>query len=162
MKGIKKMKYYIYTHAINGVVFYIGSNWNKGTKDRAYIMTSRGRTSGWHEYVNNNGGKENVEVNIIEYFNDRLECLHREHELIYEYQDKNLAIVNKEGYKGSRNPMYGKKGKDSPNYGKVRTEEHKKNYRKAASKRICTLKCKKCGMEFKAKGPTTKYCLKCK
>ena len=156
------MKYYIYTHAINGVVFYIGSNWNKGTQDRAYNMLSRARTKKWHEYVNNNGGKENVKVEIIERFDDRLKCLNREYELIEIYHEKGLAFISQEGVKGSKNPMYGKRGKDSPNYGKVRTEEHKKNYREAARKRMCTLKCKKCNEEFKAKGPTTKYCLKCK
>lgn len=37
--------------------------------------------------------------------------------------------------KGEKNPMFGKKGPDNPNYGKVRTEEHKKNYSRAAEKR---------------------------
>ena len=155
------MKYYIYTHAINGVVFYIGSNWNKGTQDRAYNMLSRARTKKWHEYVNENGGKENVTVEIIERFDDRLECLHREHELIYEYQDKNLAIVNKEGYKGSRNPMYGKKGKDNPNTGKVRTEEHKKKYSEAAKRRRIPKKCANCEKDFIARAPNGKYCKEC-
>lgn len=156
------MKYYIYTHALNGVVFYIGSNWNQGTQNRAYNMASRARTKKWHEYVNNNGGKENVEVKVIERFDDRLECLNREYELIEIYHEKGLAFISQEGVKGSKNPMYGKRGKDSPNYGKVRTEEHKKKYREAAAKRVCTLTCQKCGEEFKTKGPTTKYCLKCK
>lgn len=156
------MKYYIYTHAINGVVFYIGSNWNRGTQERAYNMLQRARTKKWNEYVDNNGGKKNVEVEIIERFDDRLECLNREYDLIEIYHEKGLAFISQEGVKGSKNPMYGKRGKDSPNYGKVRTEEHKKNYREAAAKRICTLKCQKCKEEFKAKGPTTRYCLKCK
>ena len=37
--------------------------------------------------------------------------------------------------RGKNNSMYGKRGKDSPNYGKVRTEEHRKNYSLAAQKR---------------------------
>ena len=156
------MKYYIYTHTLNGVVFYIGSNWKLGKPDRAYVIRSGQRTKKWNDYVNKNGGRENVEIEIIERFDDRLECLKREYELIDLYHKKGLAFVSQEGVKGSKNPMYGKRGKDSPNYGKVRTEEHKEKYREAAKNRICTLKCKKCGMEFKAKGPTTKYCLKCK
>ena len=156
------MKYYIYTHAINGVVFYIGSNWKSGIQNRAYVTKSGQRTKKWNEYVKSNGGREKVDIKIIERFDDRLECLNREYELIEIYHEKGLAFISQEGVKGSKNPMYGKRGKDSPNYGKVRTEEHRKNYREAALKRVCTLKCQKCNEEFKAKGPTTKYCLKCK
>lgn len=143
-------------------MFYIGSNWKSGIQDRAYVTKSGQRTKKWNEYVKSNGGREKVDVEIIERFDDRLECLNREYELIEIYHEKGLAFISQEGVKGSKNPMYGKRGKDSPNYGKVRTEEHKKNYREAALKRICTLKCKKCNEEFKAKGPSTKYCLKCK
>ena len=32
---------------------------------------------------------------------------------------------------GTNNPMYGKRGKDNPNYGKIRTEQQKEIYRKA-------------------------------
>ena len=156
------MKYYIYTHAINCVVFYIGSNWKSGIQNRAYVTKSGQRTKKWNEYVKSNGGREKVDIKIIERFDDRLECLNREYELIEIYHEKGLAFISQEGVKGSKNPMYGKRGKDSPNYGKVRTEEHRKNYREAALKRVCTLKCQKCNEEFKAKGPTTKYCLKCK
>lgn len=37
--------------------------------------------------------------------------------------------------RGENNPMFGKKGEDCPNYGKKRTEEHKKKYSEAAKKR---------------------------
>ncbi len=37
--------------------------------------------------------------------------------------------------RGSNNPMYGKKGEESPNFGKIRTEEHKKNYSETAYQR---------------------------
>jgi len=36
---------------------------------------------------------------------------------------------------GINNPMWGKKGADSPNTGKVRSQEHRENYSKAAHKR---------------------------
>jgi len=39
------------------------------------------------------------------------------------------------GSSGKNNGMFGKKGGDSPNYGKVRTDEHKRNYSLAARKR---------------------------
>ncbi len=37
--------------------------------------------------------------------------------------------------RGVNNVMYGRRGKDSPNHGKKRTEEHKEKYREAAKKR---------------------------
>ena len=37
--------------------------------------------------------------------------------------------------RGKNNSMSGKKGKDNPNYGKIRTKEHREKYRKAAQKR---------------------------
>ena len=43
-------------------------------------------------------------------------------------------FINNHDSQGEFNPMYGKKGKDNPNTGKVRTEAHKKKYR-AAGKR---------------------------
>lgn len=155
------MKYYIYTHAINGVVFYIGSNWKSGIQDRAYVTKSGQRTKKWNEYVKSNGSREKVDIKIIERFDDRLECLNREYELIEIYHEKGLAFISQEGVKGSKNPMYGKRGKDSPNYGKVRTEEHRKNYSEAAKRRRIPKKCANCEKDFIARAPNGKYCKEC-
>ena len=155
------MKYYIYTHSINGVIFYVGSNWMRANKNRAYEISRRDRTLSWNDYVDSNGGKEKVEIKIIETLNDKKECLKRELEIIEELQRKGLAMACKEGNSGKKNPMYGKKGKDNPNTGKIRTEEHKRKYREAFKKRMYTKICVKCGSSFQTKGANAKRCEKC-
>ena len=44
-------------------------------------------------------------------------------------------FIKEHSTRGELNPMYGKRGKDSPNYGKVRNAEHRANYSRAAQKR---------------------------
>ena len=119
--------YYVYTHSINGDVFYVGSNWSKGNQERAY--ETNGRPEKWHEFVNANNME--YEVRIVSRHTSSIEAHRAEYKMIEEYHDIGLAEASGEDQRGSRNPMWGRKGKLSPFYGKERPESVKKKISEA-------------------------------
>lgn len=100
-------KYYVYRHFIGENTFYIGSNWSKGNPNRAYEIQKRDRTKIWNNYVASNGGSENVQIEIIEYFDSKKEAYEKEMELINYYRSIGQAEANNEGLKGENHPRYG-------------------------------------------------------
>lgn len=117
-------KYYVYTHSINGKVFYVGSNYRAGNPYIAYEKS--GRSKKWYEIVNENN--ENYDIEIIQYFDTSTEAINYERQLIRYYHDIGLAQASGEDYRGERNGMYGKENK----WGK-HTEDSKKKISKANS-----------------------------
>lgn len=124
------MKYCVYSHSINGIVFYIGSKVSKN--NRPYDKKQRNKD--WWNFVNSNNG--NYDVEIIKEFNNKHECLSYEMKLIREYHDKGQALASHQDYRGERNGMYGisRTGEQNPFYGKKHTEDTIKRIREKARK----------------------------
>lgn len=120
-------EYYIYTHSIEGKVFYIGSNWFKCNDNRAY--EKNGRPKKWHEIVNANGG--NYDVEIVSRHKESKETYRAEYKMIERYHDMGLAEASGEDQRGSRNPMWGRRGELNPFYGIKQSESAKKRVSEA-------------------------------
>lgn len=146
-----KKQYYIYTHSINGKVFYVGSNFVKGNPNRAYEKFSRPKK--WYEIVEKNNW--NYDIEIVDYFDTGKQAARAETELIYHYHDigqaeasgedmrgklvgekngmygKTLSKETKKilsekcGRPGELNGMYGRKGKEAPMFGITPTNARK-------------------------------------
>jgi hypothetical protein len=106
--------YYVYTHSIDGKVFYVG----KGRGNRAYQTRSRNRY--WHNMVNKYG---HPTIKIVK---DKLtddESYELEKTLIKEYGIDNLVNISEGGtiYGDS----YDKSGNNNPMYGKTHSKEAK-------------------------------------
>lgn len=115
------MKYYVYTHSLNGEIFYVG----KGSGTRVKRLTYRSER--WKEIV---GDKSiDVEVNIVARFHAGKEAYDFEKKLIELYKSIGLCQANEslgtmisdqtkqklsEKKKGAKNGMYGKTGGKSP------------------------------------------------
>ncbi|MDQ0999762.1 hypothetical protein QFZ28_000162 [Neobacillus niacini] len=115
------MKYYVYTHSLNGEIFYAG----KGSGARASRLTRRSER--WNQIVRDKSG--DVQVNIVARFHDEIEAYDFEKKLIELYKSIGLCRANEslgtkitdqtkeklsEKKKGRRNGMYGKTGGKSP------------------------------------------------
>lgn len=119
--------YYIYTHSIDGRVFYIGSNWSKCNENRAYERN--GRPKKWHEIVDANDGR--YDVNIVSRHKESRETYRAEYKMIEKYHDMGLAEASGEDQRGKRNPMWGRRGELSPFYGMKRPESVKRRVSEA-------------------------------
>lgn len=120
-------KYCTYTHAINGVVFYVGH----GTFNRPYEKGRRGkdRNTLWFDIVEENNWQ--YEINIVFESNSKAECLQKEVELTKAYKEIGEASANKNignalsEEQKSLLSQYGKEKTGNKNsfYGKHHTEE---------------------------------------
>lgn len=113
------MKYYVYTHKLNGNVFYVG----KGSKNRSNRFSLRSQP--WNDFVGDN--QKGIEVDIVRYFDDESQAYKFEEELTTHYKKLGQAQANviagvtisenvkrkiSEGLKGENNGRYGVTGKD--------------------------------------------------
>ena len=147
---------YKITNVANGK-FYIGSavniknrfsthisELNSGTHDNRHLQRA------WRKY-----GKDNFKFEIIENVEDKQLLLEREQFYIDNFNpDYNICrtagntsgrkatdetklkiSINHADVSGEKNPMYGKKGELSPNYGKIHKEETKEKIRIAIGDR---------------------------
>lgn len=114
------MKYYVYTHSLDGQVFYVG----KGCRNRAQLFKRRSKL--WHDIVGDRQAE--IEIEIVKYFDDEMKAFDFEGELTAYFKNIGQAQANKiigtkptdetkrllsETKKGDRNGMYGKRGAKS-------------------------------------------------
>ncbi|MGG2025041.1 hypothetical protein AB1282_04640 [Gottfriedia sp. S16(2024)] len=105
-----KKIFYVYSHSLDGKIFYIGSNCgtnNKHNPNRAWERSYRN-----DKYKNYVGDRLNeIEVNILEWLPIRTtsgECQRREIEWIHYYHDLGLAECSGQDHRGEKNGNYGK------------------------------------------------------
>lgn len=116
--------YYVYTHSINGKVFYVG----KGRGNRAYQTRSRNRH--WHNVVNKYG-QPTIEIVKDNLTND--ESYELEKTLIKEYGISNLTNKSEGG--SIYGDSYDKSGENNPMYNRHHSEETIQKIREDALKR---------------------------
>lgn len=107
-------KYYVYTHSLDGEIFYVG----KGCRSRAVRFTFRSKK--WNDFVGDN--VDRIKVDIIQWFEDEMEAYDFETKLTALYKSVGLCQVNgsigtlltdtakrkiSEKVKGKNNGMYG-------------------------------------------------------
>lgn len=113
------MKYYVYTHKLNGEIIYVG----KGTRNRAYRFYRRSEL--WKTIV---GDKQDlIKADIVAWFDDEMEAFEYESKLTAQYKSMGLCRANitvgtkltentkriiSEKLKGESNGMYGIRGGD--------------------------------------------------
>lgn len=110
--------FYVYQHLRkdNDIPFYIG----KGCKDRAW--RKRRKNKGWNNIVNKVGFK----VEILKYFKDEIKAIEYEHQLIKEYRDNNIELVNQTQYsKGGTSYSYTDEVKKKQSLGQIGTKRPK-------------------------------------
>ena len=110
---MRKDKYYVYEHWIDGVCFYVG----KGRKRRPFELKSK-RNKLWNEIVC--GRYDEIKINVIKEFDTNKEAIQYETELTMEYVKQNMCKANGKKYGASYF------NKDNPFYGEKHTEETKK------------------------------------
>jgi hypothetical protein len=120
--------FYVYQHLRkdNNIPFYVG----KGLKNRAYKKSRRNK--GWNNIVN----KVGFIVEIIKYFNNEDDAIEYEHNLIKEYRNKNISLVNQTKYSsGGTKWSYTEEVKQKQSLGQVGTKRPKsKEWREKISK----------------------------
>lgn len=103
---MRKDKYYVYEHWIDGVCFYVG----KGRKRRPFELKSK-RNKLWNEIVC--GRYDEIKINVIKEFDTNKEAIQYETELTMKYVKQNMCKANGKKYGSSYfnkdNPFYGKK-----------------------------------------------------
>ena len=144
---------YMVTNKINGKVYVGSHSWDKEGIDPNYYGSGTAITRAVKKY-----GKENFQVEVLYYYNTIEECRADEERILTEYDVKNCPhsynlknsaigftskdvkgrILSEEhkqkisqANKGKNNSQYGKRGKDSPNYGKHHTAESRKKMSEA-------------------------------
>ena len=132
------MSNYVYAivNKINLKLYFGSHSWDGEGLDPNYYGSGRIIKQAVKKY-----GKDNFIVYPIKFYDNVEECRKAEEELLkkydisnnpYCYNLKNSAIgMNSEDVKGENNPMYGKRGKGSPNYGKHHTDETRKKMSQA-------------------------------
>ena len=140
---------YMVTNKINGKVYVGSHSWDKEGIDPNYYGSGTAITRAVKKY-----GKENFQVEVLYYYDTIEECRQDEERILTEYNVrdcphsyncKNRAMGGDKGKPlsestkrkisesrtGERHPLYGKRGKDSPRYGKHHTEETRKKLSRA-------------------------------
>lgn len=119
-----KNKYYVYTHSYGNEIFYVGY----GSFNRAWSFPEKGkigtRNDEWWKFCKED--LDNIEVEIIKYFDDKKEAYTYESYYTQKLFDEGHPLVNKAiGHKiiGKYNGQY---GKPSSFKGRKHTEEAKK------------------------------------
>lgn len=129
-------KYCVYTHSLNGIVFYVGMGLTIYRPENF-----RCRSKYWKDFVKNN--TKNIKINIVKTFDNREDALKLEKELIIHY--KNLGQAQANIFIGTSNPnelngMYGKghlvSGEKNHFYGKTHTNEVKEKISKHCKERF--------------------------
>ncbi len=80
------MKYYVYTHSLDGEIFYVGKG--SGTRARRFTF----RSEQWNEVVGNR--VDNVESNIVCYFQSEKDAYDFETKLTALYKSVGLCRAN--------------------------------------------------------------------
>ena len=119
---------YMVTNKINGKVYVGSHSWDGEGLDPNYYGSGTAITRAVKKY-----GKENFQVEVLYYYESVEECRKDEERILTEYDVKNCphsyniknaAIgMTSEDMTGENNPNYGKRGKDSPLYGKHLSED---------------------------------------
>ena len=119
---------YMVTNNINGKVYVGSHSWSGEGIDKNYYGSGIAISKAVKKY-----GKENFQVEVLYYYDTVEECRADEERILTEYNVKdcphsynikNSAIgFTSEDMTGEKHPMYGKRGEDSPLFGKHRTEE---------------------------------------
>jgi len=110
--------FYVYQHLRkdNNTPFYIG----KGCKDRAW--RKKRNNKGWNNVVNKVGFK----IEILEYFKDEKEAIKYEHQLIKEYRNCGIELVNQTQYsEGGTSYSYTYEVKQKQSLGQIGTKRPK-------------------------------------
>lgn len=130
------MKYYVYTHSLDGKVFYVGQSNTSTEINRAYQFHKTKRNSAWNDYTKDR--QNEIIVEIVKYFDDKKESELYEKELTLFYWSIGQAQCNIQAGKskyGKVNGMYGKgyliSGENSYWKGKHLSEETKQKISKA-------------------------------
>ena len=100
------MKYYVYIHSHNGVIFYVGSNYLTGNKERAYDFRKSQRTPSWNKFASEINYE--IEVTIVQVFEDPTKAKAYEIKLIQELHDIGQAQCSHEDRRGELNGMFNK------------------------------------------------------
>ena len=120
--------FYVYQHLKKNTStpFYVG----KGSKERAWFKGRR--NIGWKNMVNKYG----YDVDIIKYFEDEDEAILFENQLIKEYREKGVVLVNQTKYsEGGKSYSYTDEIKAKQSLGQIGTKRPKnKEWRKKVSK----------------------------
>lgn len=127
---------YVIVNKINLKLYFGSHSWDGEGLDKNYYGSGKIIKRAVEKY-----GKDNFIVYPIKFYDTVEECRKAEEELLtkydisnnpYCYNIKNGAVGwTSEDVKGKNNPMYGKRGKDAPWYGKHLSEEHRKNLSQA-------------------------------
>ena len=127
---------YVILNKINLKLYFGSHSWDGEGLDKNYYGSGKIIKQAVKKY-----GKDNFIVYPIKFYDTIEECRQAEEELLkkydisnnqYCYNIKNGAIGwTSEDVTGEKHPLYGKRGKDSPRYGKTHTENTRKKMSQA-------------------------------
>ena len=127
---------YVIVNKINLKLYFGSHSWDGNGMDPNYYGSGKIIKQAVKKY-----GKDNFIVYPIKFYDTIEECRQAEEELLkkydiannpYCYNIKNGAIGwTSEDMTGEKHPLYGKRGKDSPMYGKHHTEETRRKISQA-------------------------------
>ena len=127
------MSHYVYVivNTINLKLYFGSHSWEGEGPDPSYFGSGKLIKRAVEKY-----GKDNFIIQPIKFYDTVEECRKAEEELLtrydiannpYCYNLKNAAVGwTSEDMTGEKHPQYGKRGKDSHNYGRHLSDEHRK------------------------------------